>query len=357
MQEVLYMQKSSLPVAVKTLMKYEREGTLNLKPPIQRKSGIWSALQKSLLIDSILRDFIVPNLYLQKESVDGSTNLSVLDGLQRLSTLFSFINDEWSLSNKLEPIIVDDEIYEIAGKKFSELPEDIQSMLTQYRFSTYQLENCTNEEIEETFSRLNGGIGLSKIQGARSKMGVANATWINELLEFEFFTKNLNLTLPMLRREDDLLVLLLTMMLLEDFYYGRFSIKTNASAAEAVRFAEYMRTNYSEDMKDNISLLIQYLDEAFDEEVKKFLRKNNIPIVMYVGFIAMNKNIEPREYGSAVETFFEDGATEKYLEASGAGNVRLEKIRIRLSELVGYIQSSFSEAFSDDDKEVFEQAG
>lgn len=337
------MQKSSLPVAVKTLKRYyETDSTLNLRPSIQRKSGLWSPLQRSLLIDSMLRDYLIPNLYLQKESIDGVSHLSVLDGLQRLSTVFSFVNNEWSLSNKLDPVTIDGVEYEIAGKKFEELDSDIQSAITQYRFNTYQLENCTPDEIEETFSRLNGGLALSKIQSARSKMGIDNAEWINSLLEFEFFTKNLNLTLAAARREDDLAILLISMMLLEqDYFHCDFEIKTSASTAEAVRFAEYMRDNYTEERKDSISLLVEYLDMAFDDETKKFLKKGNSPIVIFMGYVCLDSNIDAKEFGDAVIEFFESGTTEAYEEASGSGNVRLDKVRTRIAELNSFILSKF----------------
>ena len=339
------MQKSSLPVAVKTLKRYyESDKTLDLHPAIQRKSGLWNVLQKSLLIDSILRDFIIPNLYLEKTSIDGVSHLSVLDGLQRLSTVFDFVDNGFALSNKLEPVTIDGVEYEIAGKKFEELDPDVKSAITQFRFSTYQLENCTAEEIEETFSRLNGGLALSKIQGTRSKMGIQLAEWINKLLDFEFFTKNLNLTLKAAREENDLAILLISMMLLEqDYFGGNFTIKTSASVSEAVRFSEYMRDNYTQERMDSISLLVEYLDMSFDDEVKKFLKKGNAPIVMFVGYLCLEANIEAKEFGDAVVEFFESGTTEAYEEASGSGNVRLEKVRTRINELRNYLTAKFPE--------------
>ena len=89
------MIKSSLPVGVKTLMKYRDAGTLDFENPIQRQSGQWGNLQMSLLVQSMLLDYIIPNIYLKKEVIDKTNYLSVLDGKQRLTTVFSFINDEW----------------------------------------------------------------------------------------------------------------------------------------------------------------------------------------------------------------------------------------------------------------------
>ena len=342
------MIKSSLPVALKTLMKYKDAGTLLFDNPVQRAKGQWNNLQMSMLIHSMLADYIVPNIYLSKEVKEGVSYLSVLDGLQRLSSVISFVEDEWILHPKTPNVIIDGVEYKLALKKFSELDEDLKSMILQYRFGTYQLENVTDAEIEETFARLNAGTSLSKIQTARPKLGVALADFFNKLTQHDFFQKALNLTLAQLRKEDDFLMLITTAMLLEDFYYGEFQIKTSASAAECVRFAEAIKDNYSQDKKDTLELLVDYLDEAFSGSEYKFLRKNNIPIVMYIGLVCLNKGISAKEYEEGVVDFFEN-EPEKYTEASGVGNVKLIKVKARIRILLDYFFDEYPDKFEDDD--------
>lgn len=345
------MQKSSLPVGIKTLYKYYTESkTLDLDCPIQRASGQWNNLAASMLIHSILSDYIIPNLYFRKETKDGANYLSVLDGKQRLTTVFSFINDEWVTHAKVPKVMLDGVEYDISLKKFSELDDDIKSAIMGYRFTTYQLESCTDEEIEETFARLNAGTPLSKIQQARPKMGMKIAEWCNKLVATDFFQKSLNLTLAQLRREDDFLMLITGMMLIDSYYEDGFKIKTSASAAECVRFAEYIRNNYAESKKETIELLVEYLNEAFDDSEYKFLRKNNIPIVMYVAFIAFNKGVSTEEYKSCVVDFFEGDCTEAYNEASGSGNVKLININTRISELLKFLMTKYPSYFEEDDE-------
>lgn len=342
------MIKSSLPVALKTLMKYKDAGTLLFDNPVQRAKGQWNNLQMSMLIHSMLADYIVPNIYLSKEVKEGVSYLSVLDGLQRLSSVISFVEDEWILHSKTPAVVIDGVEYKLALKKFSELDEDLKSMILQYRFGTYQLENVTDAEIEETFARLNAGTSLSKIQTARPKLGVDLADFFNKLTQHDFFQKALNLTLAQLRKEDDFLMLITTAMLLEDFYYGEFQIKTSASAAECVRFAEAIKDNYTQDKKDTLELLVNYLDEAFSGSDYKFLRKNNIPIVMYIGLVCLNKGISAKEYEKGVVNFFEN-EPEAYTEASGVGNVKLIKVKARIRALLDYFFDEYPEKFEDND--------
>lgn len=334
------MRKSSLPVAVKTLLKYKNEETLDFNNPVQRNSGQWSNLQQSLFIHSILADFIVPNVYFIK---DGK-NISVLEGKQRLSTVFSYINDEFALHSKTPIVESEGEVYDIAHKKFSELHEDLRASILQYRFGTYQLEDCSDTDIEETFTRLNNGTALSKIQMARPKLGVELASYFNELAERSFFQNALNLTLAQLRREDEFLMLLTSVMVIDMFYYDDFRIKTSASAAECVRFAEYINNNYSDEKRQNIKDVIDYLDEAFGDECYKYLRKNNVPVVMYAALICMKYNVDASDFKVDIDCFFEDVPSE-YDENSGSGNVKLFKLKKRLEVLLSYVIDNHKDLF------------
>jgi hypothetical protein len=63
------------------------EGDLELAPDFQRLK-VWTALQKSRLIESVLLRIPLPAFYFSSDS-DGS--LQVVDGLQRLATIHDFV--------------------------------------------------------------------------------------------------------------------------------------------------------------------------------------------------------------------------------------------------------------------------
>ena len=61
---------------------------------------VWSAAQQALLIDSILRGFDVPKIFLRKLP-DGNPRLfSVIDGKQRLTAIWRFLNDESTVTEE-----------------------------------------------------------------------------------------------------------------------------------------------------------------------------------------------------------------------------------------------------------------
>ena len=82
------MKKSTIPQNLKVLKKWYESNTLDLSHPIQRAAEQWNLLQKSLLVHSILSDFIIPPLYLTKEKVGKNSIYHLLEGKQRVTSLF-----------------------------------------------------------------------------------------------------------------------------------------------------------------------------------------------------------------------------------------------------------------------------
>ena len=66
---------------------------LELDPAFQREN-VWSQKQKSQLIESILMGIPLPSRYVRKDRYGAYT---VLDGEQRMSALFQFMNDNFQL--------------------------------------------------------------------------------------------------------------------------------------------------------------------------------------------------------------------------------------------------------------------
>lgn len=64
----------------------------------QRKL-VWSAYEKSLLIDSIVKQYPIPLILLAEKEVDGKRCYEILDGMQRLNAIFGFIENEFSCND------------------------------------------------------------------------------------------------------------------------------------------------------------------------------------------------------------------------------------------------------------------
>lgn len=328
------MNRSSLPLGVGALYKYwnSPEKTLACSLSFQRNSGMWNLITKSGLVVSVLTDSFIPSIVLLKDAVGTNEkgkdifHYEILDGQQRLSSLFSFLSDEWALHGSLEPVEYDGFTYDIAGKKFSELEPELQDAIKGYRFSIQALENYTFDEVEKLFFNINNGVALSAIQKAKPKLGQDNMEFFNKLLGGNFFSQAINITEAQAKREDDLLLLIQTMMLLDNRHEGREY--KNISAAAALAYADAVRSTYDEGKKDMLRDVVEFLDEAFQAKIR-FMKKNNVPIVGVCAEIALEQGVEPKDFKAFV-CDFSNSIYPSYEESSGSGNIKAPKVQMRL---------------------------
>ncbi|MDR2085310.1 MAG: DUF262 domain-containing protein [Bacteroidales bacterium] len=82
-------------IAVSILSKMIDNGSIDLNPDFQRNL-VWNSFQKSRLIESILLRIPLPMFYFAE---DEEGNLSVVDGLQRISTIKEFMDNKFPLKN------------------------------------------------------------------------------------------------------------------------------------------------------------------------------------------------------------------------------------------------------------------
>ena len=329
------MNRSSLPVSVNTMKKwYESDDkVLQCTLPFQRHSGMWSPILKSNLVWSMLADSYIPPIVLLKDKRGEDSKgkdifgYQVLEGQQRLiTTLFPFLNDEWALHGSVEPVEVDGFTYDIAGKKYSELEEELQDIIKNYRFTVQAIENYTMEEAEKLYFNINSGVALSAMQKGKAKLGTELIEFLNTLLAGSFFMQGINITEKQALKEDDLLMLMQGMALLDMKNTGR-DFKT-ISASAMLGYAESIRGSYSEDAQQTLMEIVDYLDKAFPTK-NKFLRKNNTPIVIVMASIALEQNVEAEAFRAFVNDFA-NALYPAYEESSGSGNIKIVNVKQRL---------------------------
>ena len=338
------MIKTTLNWTIKNLKSmHDSKETLNFDHPIQRQSAQWTNLQQSLLVHSILANYPVPAVYVEKtdsaETDDKGKAIykySVLDGKQRMTTVFSFINGEYALNEETPAAEIEGETYELADKTFEELDEDVRQELLRFKFSIFAFEDATDDEIEEIFFRLNNSTPLSKPQKARPLMGTENARFINSILTGSFFTEKCNFSKLQLRKSDDMCTLLQSMMLL-DHKYNNYEY-ASISADEVMKYSAAIKGNYSEEQKDLLLEIIDYLDEAFDEK-EKLLKKINVPMVVIMADIAIKEEIEPNEFHDWFLYFFV--SCKDYSQYCSSGSIKKEKVLGRLTTMEAHFTKHF----------------
>jgi uncharacterized protein with ParB-like and HNH nuclease domain len=68
------------------------DGLLNLEPGFQRQS-VWSERDRAKLIESILRNYPLPAIFLYRREHEGQIIYDVIDGKQRIESILMFMGE------------------------------------------------------------------------------------------------------------------------------------------------------------------------------------------------------------------------------------------------------------------------
>ncbi len=175
---------------------YRIRDRIQLDPDYQRLGGIWGLETKQLLLDTILNGFDVPKLYMHKFSTPlekgGKTyDFAIVDGRQRLETLWSFIDGKLPLADDFK--FFRDDTMQAKGMTYEDLGKehpDVKADFDAYPLSVIQIETDDLEMIEEMFSRLNEAAPLTAPEKRNAYSGPLPGA-IRRLAKEHFFTQAL----------------------------------------------------------------------------------------------------------------------------------------------------------------------
>lgn len=256
-----------------------KKGNISFSHKLQRPIGQWNPRMKSLLIHSLLSGFPVNPIY----TVDDNGIIYTLDGSQRTSTCIAYVNNEFSLSKDTPSIVLqiteDGEStlkeYEIAGKKFKKLDEEVQSTLLACSLEFCTLSNYTDDEVREMFRRQNTSKPLSGKLLRIIHESDAFSEAVYALANHPFMGK---LTTSAQRKNGtDRDLIIQTLMLIctnqeQDFT----SFRTKDIDAFVI--------NYADKSLDKVDMLRESMD-SYDESFEKIkIPITSIPMALYSGY-------------------------------------------------------------------------
>ena len=140
-------------------------GDLILQPAFQRRL-VWSNKHKENFIDTILNGFPFPEVYFADGEMDLTKKkapILVVDGQQRLSTIYQYITGDELLECKKIP-------------RYEELSETEQKNFLSHPVVVRDLKSISEEEIKEVFKRINS------ISYALNAVEIDNALYEGEFI-------------------------------------------------------------------------------------------------------------------------------------------------------------------------------
>ena len=132
------------------------EGKLIVDDTYQRRS-VWSEKDKVRLIETILLQLVIPELFFWKADTDPETGIStthIVDGQQRIKAIYSFINNEFKL--KPQYLLDEGSQEKYANKYFKDLDTETRKTFWNYQLMIIEIDSAaTRDDIITMFNRLN----------------------------------------------------------------------------------------------------------------------------------------------------------------------------------------------------------
>ena len=150
-----------IPMRIKDFVEDMERGKISRDNLIQREINQWGSLLKSNLLYSIMINRPIGTILTatgRSDTQNYAVN-SLIDGLQRSTTIYDYLNNKFRLSNKLKPILckfkdtesgeIISKKYAVAGKKFKQLPEILRDAILDYRLTICSYKGFSDSELDK----------------------------------------------------------------------------------------------------------------------------------------------------------------------------------------------------------------
>ena len=249
--------------------------------PDWQRQEVWGRSKKQNLIDSILMKWKLPKFYFVKTN-DQPEEFEVVDGQQRLISIFEFFDNELPLSPASEE--------RFSAKYYKDLPDTLSDDFDDFEIEFDIIEDATDEEIKEFFQRLQEGLPLTsseKLNSIHSNL----RDFCSKLSKHDFFKNKITVS---------------------DKRYGHFDIVAKASCIEidgidvGLRFSDMQavfnsQSNFSDESEvaNRLTKAIEFLDSAISEQLSSLRNRSVVQSIITLSALLVSS----RKYKGLEEIF------------------------------------------------------
>lgn len=165
------MQIEQTHISINDLLELRRNKMLVANAEYQR-GAVWSSVQQKKLIDSVLRGYPLPMIYLHhiKKTVAGMTreDFEIIDGQQRMNALSDFAEGAYKLFDPIAddakarfPNFLKKEPCPWGRKDFPSLPKELKEQFLATPIAVAKISSGNENEVRDLFVRLQSGLPLN----------------------------------------------------------------------------------------------------------------------------------------------------------------------------------------------------
>ena len=140
-----------------------RSGNFQVNRRYQRKL-VWTVEEKQALIDSVLNGYPIPLILLAYEAQpDGSKRFEILDGMQRLNALFSYVENRFAWRDKMFDVnqlsrakqLADEGVFEACTETDELLEPALCANFLDYTLAVSEFPSVDEAAVNDIFGRIN----------------------------------------------------------------------------------------------------------------------------------------------------------------------------------------------------------
>lgn len=280
-------------LSIKDIYSKFRNGDLIIDSSYQRRS-VWGEKDKVRLIETILLNLVIPELFFWQATIDPETGDSIthiVDGQQRINSIADFLNNKFKLQEKF---LLEEDTKELyAGKLFSELDNNSRSQFWGYKLSIVEIDpNASKHDIKKMFRRLNLTDYNLNDQEKRNSLSSEFATLAKDIAADPFWENNNLFRNSDVRRMKDVEFCSSILLL------WRKGIIEQSDQSALNTIYEDLAVNYcdADDDRKNVEKAIDVISLFINTETSSFVRRRTQLYSLFsIIFYTIRENIDINE--------------------------------------------------------------
>jgi hypothetical protein len=287
------MKTSAENRRVRQLLSGLQSGEITPRPDFQRKL-VWSNRDKIAFLDTVLRGYPFPEIYIAVGEVDLQTAAGtelLVDGQQRVTTLHQYFTASQAL--KLPGDM----------RPYKDLTVTEQTNFLNYEVAVRNLGIIGDEEIRNVFQRINStsySLNAMEIHNARYRGPLKQCA--EDISQLPFFEEYRIFSAQEIRRMRDIVFTLSIIISMMSTYFHRDS--------ELENFLERFNDEFPQDadIRARIDRVISFIRDCRFSAHSRAWKKTDLLVLMVELDRLLNKDkaqLNPERVGPAIEVFYE----------------------------------------------------